>query len=222
MRRALVGSLVAHGVLGALLLSIGARPPAPPPPPIDLEIVLAPRPAPPPPPPAIVAKLEGGGGTPAPRRPKPAIVRVQAHTLREALGEIAIEGGTGDGGTGGGEGGGIGGGHGRGIGLGDGGVIIQTIALPAPPEAPVSKARPPKLLYPKRQRHGVGADETFVARVTIDRDGFVVGAKLVHGLGDHRDEQAQSLIWRFRYAPALDDDGRAITATIDQPFMVGR
>ena len=222
MRRAIVGSLILHGVLGALLLSIDRPAPAPEPRTVDIvEIVRAPLPQPPPPPPpTIVAKLEGGGGTPAPLRPKATIVHASAHTLREALGDIAIEGGTGDGGSGGGEGGGIGGGRGSGIGLGDG-AMIQTIALPAPPAAPVSKARPPKLIYPKRDRTA-SAEELFVARVTIDRDGFVVGAKLVHRLGDHRDEQASSLIWRFRYAPALDDDGRAITATIDQPFMVGR
>jgi hypothetical protein len=220
VRRALVGSLIAHGVLGALLLSIGGSDRTPPPATIDIvEIVEAPKPVPPPSP-TIVAKLEsGGGGRPAPLRPK-ATVRPAAHTLREAFGDIAIEGGTGDGGTGGGDGGGIGRGHGRGIGLGEDGAVIQTIALPTPPAAPVSKARPPKLIYPKHE-HGVGnGDDLLVARVTIDRDGFVVGAKLVRRLHDRRDEAAQSAIFRFRYAPALDDDGRAITATIDQPFML--
>jgi len=212
-----------HGVLGALLLSIGGSDPTPPPATIDV-VEIVPAPLPPPPPPAtIVAKLEGGGGggTPAPLRPK-ATVRPAAHSLREALGDVTIERGTGDGGSGGGDGGGIGGGHGRGIGLGEGGgAVFQTVALPAPPAAPISKARPPKLIYPTHEHHySNGDDEVFVARVTIDRDGFVVGAKLVHRLHDRRDDQAQSAIFRFRYAPALDDDGRAITATIDQPFMV--
>jgi hypothetical protein len=28
-------------------------------------------------------------------------------------------------------------------------------------------------------------------------------------------------VWRFRYAPALDDAGRAIRAIIEQRFLVG-
>ncbi len=61
----------------------------------------------------------------------------------------------------------------------------------------------------------------FVARLTVDTDGYVVGARLVRGIGGPRDELASQLVWRFRYAPALDDDGRAIRATIEQRFLVG-
>lgn len=91
---------------------------------------------------------------------------------------------------------------------------------PPPPTPPPSKARPPRLIYPARDRQSDEA-ETFVARLTIDADGYVVGAHLVRGLGSSRDELAAQLVWRFRYAPALDDDGRAIRATIDQRFLVG-
>jgi hypothetical protein len=111
-------------------------------------------------------------------------------------------------------------GRGAGIGFGEGGAIAEpprVPVLPAPP--PASKARPPKLIYPARERD-IEAARLFVARLVIDRDGFVVGARLVHGFGGPRDDQAASAVWRFRYAPALDDDGAPIDATIEQPFMV--
>jgi hypothetical protein len=134
-----------------------------------------------------------------------------------------------DSGRGLGSGLGLGGGLGSGLGLGGGlGPLPALPAPPAPPrppppplaEKPASKARPPKLIYPARDRQG-DESETFVARVTIDTDGYVVGARLVHGIGGSRDDLASQLVWRFRYAPALDDGGRAIRATIDQPFLVG-
>ena len=116
-------------------------------------------------------------------------------------------------------------GSGAGLGFGDG--LGASPSLPPPPpasplpvEQPPSKARPPKLIYPSRDRESAES-ETFVARLTIDPDGYVVGARLVHGLGGSRDELASQLVWRFRYAPALDDEGRAIRSTIDQRFLVG-
>jgi hypothetical protein len=122
----------------------------------------------------------------------------------------------------GGRGDGRGQGAGRGIGLGDGARIADApVALetPAPPKA--SKARVAKLVYPVRQRQ-VDDSELFVARVTIDDEGFVVGAKLVRGFGGPRDVMAADLIWKFRYAPALDDAGTPIRSTFDQRFLVGR
>lgn len=123
-------------------------------------------------------------------------------------------------GTGGGFGR-LGGGRGHGFGLGAGG---SRAPVPPPPGAPraeqvASKARPPRLVYPKRNRD-VEDGETFVARVTIDEDGYVVGAKLVRGFGGRRDDEAAGLIFKFRYAPALDDAGRPIRSTLDQNFLV--
>lgn len=60
-----------------------------------------------------------------------------------------------------------------------------------------------------------------MARLTVDTDGYVVGARLLRGIGGPRDELASQLVWRFRYAPARDGDGRAIRATIEQRFLVG-
>lgn len=115
-------------------------------------------------------------------------------------------------------------GRGRGIGFGDGGGLPIPPAAPTPPPAPSgdppSKARPATLIFPVRQRD-VDDAELFIARVTIDHEGFVVGAKLVRGFGGPRDEQASDLIWRFRYAPALDAAGRPIRSTLDQRFLVG-
>lgn len=114
-------------------------------------------------------------------------------------------------------------GAGRGIGFGDGVAIAQPgetpVPPPPPPPPPVSKARPPRLIFPSRQRD-VEDGQLFVMRVTVDRDGYVAGARLVRGFGGRRDEVAQDQIWRFRYDPALDDDGRPIAATIEQRFLV--
>jgi hypothetical protein len=91
---------------------------------------------------------------------------------------------------------------------------------PPPPPPPVaSKARKPKLIFPARERE-TDPDLLFVAMVTIDEDGYVVGAKLVHGRGGAADRRAEELIWRFRYEPARDVDGRAIRTQLEQPFLV--
>lgn len=92
--------------------------------------------------------------------------------------------------------------------------------LPLPPAPAPSRARPPRLIYPSRESPTDNGDP-FLARVTIDRDGYVVGAHLLRGWDRPRSDQASSLIWRFRYAPALDDNGNTIRATIEQPFLVG-
>jgi hypothetical protein len=96
----------------------------------------------------------------------------------------------------------------------DGGGASASIAgLPSP--------SPAKLIYPKKQSD-MGEDKLFVARVTVDTDGFVVGARLLKGISGPRDSEATDLIFRFRYAPALDRDGRAVSSTFEQPFHVNR
>ena len=96
-----------------------------------------------------------------------------------------------------------------------------TTAATAATAAPsvVSKARPPRLIYPTREREAEEG-EPFVARVIVDHEGYVVGARLVRGKGGPRDAVASEMIWRFRYAPALDAAGMPIRATLDQPFLV--
>jgi len=129
-------------------------------------------------------------------------------------------------GNGAGDGGGTG--HGTGWGLGDGngsGVRVpdDVPAPPAPPpvEAPrVSKARPAKLIYPTRDREVEDEADLFVARITVDTDGDVIGAHMLKTRPGARGDQAANAIWSFRYLPALDDDGRAITSTFEQPFQI--
>ncbi len=148
-------------------------------------------------------------------------------SLADSLADIAtssqegfLDEKSGDGGDGGGRGGGHGRGVGRGVGSGLGDLANVGTRLPAPPAAPkASKARPPKLIYPTRDRP-VSDGELFLARVTIDTDGYVVGARLLQGMGGHKDSDASAMIFRFRYSPALDDDGRPIKATVEQPFLV--
>jgi hypothetical protein len=113
-------------------------------------------------------------------------------------------------------------GLGSGLGSGPGGAAAMTLPplpIPEPAGPPASQARPPQLIYPVREREADDAS-LFVARLAIDRDGFVIGARLVRGPGGSRDEHAASAVWRFRYRPALDDDGRPIAATIEQSFLV--
>lgn len=143
----------------------------------------------------------------------------------DALAELAsasnevVAGEGGDGGDGGGRGGGHGRGVGRGVGSGLGDRASDGDPLPAIPAAPrASRARPPKLVYPTRERDA-SEGELYTARVIIDRDGYVVGARIAESHGP-KDGDAAAMIFRFRYAPALDDDGRPIKATIDQPFLV--
>jgi hypothetical protein len=76
------------------------------------------------------------------------------------------------------------------------------------------------LVYPSRERPAEDREQ-FVAQLTVDRDGYVVGARLVRGLGTARDRAAADLVWRFRYAPALDAAGLPVAATIEQRFLVG-
>jgi hypothetical protein len=242
VKRALLGSIVLHGVLGAALLSVelteGSIVTNQP---ISIEIVsppaIAPLPAAPPP-----TDVHGGGsfishaGAPSTRRtssPPRQARRAQPTPMRVAdlvdysidrSGTDAANGGGIDRDGDGGEGNGRGGHRGDGLGFGDGSKIVlaQDLTMPPPPAAkPVSKARPAKLIYPSRERD-LGEEALFVARVTVDTDGYVVGAKLVRGRSGPRDDEAADLIFRFRYAPALDDAGLAIKSTFDQPFHVNR
>src|SRR5262249_31765706 len=124
----------------------------------------------------------------------------------------------GDGGDGGGRGGGHGRGLGRGIGFGDGTALVEEQPRVTTPAAPISKARPAELIYPKREGEG-SEGQPFVGPVTVDAEGYVVGANLLKGDGPYAG-QAGGLIFRFRYLPALDDDGRPIRSTFDQQFLV--
>jgi TonB-like protein len=188
--------------------------------------IPAPQPIPAPRPAPAAAPRPTPTPTPAPAAAAPSRLAITGYDrgVPESSGRTGGGAGLGDG-----PGDSSGDGPGRGLGLGELPALPAPPALPAvppppplppPAEKPPSKARPPKLIYPARDRQGDEA-ETFVARLTVDTDGYVVGAHLVRGIGSSRDELASQLVWRFRYAPALDDDGRAIRATIDQRFLVG-
>ena len=60
------------------------------------------------------------------------------------------------------------------------------------------------------------------ARVTVDETGDVVGAHMVRTLPGSRGEIASSMIWQFRYSPALDDDGKPVRSTFVQTFARAR
>jgi hypothetical protein len=116
---------------------------------------------------------------------------------------------------------GNGNGNGFGIGFGNGGGIHVARDVPAPPPPPkVSRARPPQLIWPNRDLDVIDESYLFAAKVTVDRDGSVVGARMVTTRPGSRGDRAADVIWSFRYAPALDDDGNPVRATIEQSFQV--
>ncbi len=237
----LVGSIAVHVVAGIALWLVAshATRDAAPPPPNHIELVEVSVPV------RLPISHDAGGGSPAAQahpashppgpatratispRPDGATRRSTPRSIvdRSVIVSTEPRGGAAAGDTGAGGDGGDGGGHGRGIGLGDGAGIEAPELPPAPPPppaadvGPISKARPAKLIYPSRNRE-VSDGELFVARVVVDHEGYVVGARLVRGFGGHRDSDASSLIWRFRYSPALDDAGHAIRSIVEQRFLV--
>jgi hypothetical protein len=229
------GSLIAHGVLVLLLIVVRQGRDAPKPRATRIEIVdVIPMPAPQETP---VAKGAGGGGAPAapvqmrrasrPRRrpvakppvqstpaaPEPSEVQSEPAPASEPEVAASEQGG------GEGAGMGMGMGTGTGMGMGTGAGEAPIAAFERMVAGPRSKARDPILVYPKRERP-VEPDRLFIAALTIDRDGKVVGARLVRGVGGARDEKAMDAVWRFAYLPALDDAGAPIRVRIEQQFMI--
>ncbi|HEY4181220.1 MAG TPA: hypothetical protein VGM90_30455 [Kofleriaceae bacterium] len=219
-RRVFVVSFAVHGVLAVLLVSLAVHPSPPPRSSVSIEMIAAPPEPAIEPAPAVTPTRETSA--PTRKRGGSSSRGASAHVGSQFIdprGDVHYE--TGD------EGGaGQGNGHGSGIGSGLGIEDVQgsaAVARLSPPPAPakISQARPAILIYPKK--HGADDDPAiFVAQVTIDDEGFVVGAHVMHGEGGPRGQQASDLIWRFRYDPARDDDGRPIRSTLEQPFLVGR
>ena len=126
-------------------------------------------------------------------------------------------------GDGDGDGNGHGQGHGNGIGFGNGGGVRVERDVPAPPMPvipPPSKARPAKLIWPNRDLEVADESYLFVAKVTVDEEGSVVGARMLTSRPGSRADQAANAIWSFRYLPALDDLGKPVRSTFEQPFQV--
>ena len=126
-------------------------------------------------------------------------------------------------GRGDGQGNGQGEGHGNGIGFGDGGGVRVARDVPPPPMPvipPPSKARPAKLIWPNRDLEVADESYLFVAKVTVDEDGSVVGARMLTSRPGSRAEQAADAIWSFRYLPALDERGVPVRSSFEQPFQV--
>lgn len=224
-----VGSVAVHAVLIGIALHAGGASPVEDPvreqPAVELiDVSVAPA-----------AAEDGGGGGAAvgmalsgPRRAAAASVEPSARDTDVEPGVVTgIDTGDAHGiGTGSGAGNGAGNGIGNGVGDGIGigiGVGLDPRAelrqLPAPPPPPVSKARPAKLLHPTRQTE-VDEAELFAARITVDETGDVVGAHMTQSHPGSRGEVASSMIWQFRYAPALDDDGVPVRSTFVQTFAV--
>ena len=171
----------------------------------------------------VVAPGASGGGGQASGPQRVARRSARPNKSQEATspwGELTIGEDTGTG-RGNGDGTGIGNGigNGTGIGFGNGGGVEKIRELPAVPPPFVSKARPAKLIYPSHQIE-VADDETLLARVTVDENGDVVGAHMVRTVPGSRGDTASSMIWVFRYSPALDDDGKPVRSTFVQPFLV--
>lgn len=126
-------------------------------------------------------------------------------------------------GRGTGSGDGTGSGRGNGIGFGNGGGVQVARDVPPPP-VPVmpapSQARPARLIWPNRDVEVIDDSYLFVARVTVDEDGTVVGAHMLTMRAGSRAERAADAIWQFRYDPARDEHGVPVRSTFDQSFQV--
>lgn len=221
----LLGSLAVHAVLLGLLRLLDVDDAPAPHPPVEITVVEPPTPQPPTP------RGQPGGGAPGvvPGARRTAVqhaVRTRASARDEAWAIATLRIDAPDGGEHS-QGTGAGGGFGGGLGDGEGGYAggleePLRLALPPPPPPPspparVSRARPPKLVYPVRDVE-VDPSRLFVARITVDEDGDVVGARLVKGFDRPRQQAAADAIRRFHYAPALDDAGRCVRVTFDQEF----
>ena len=181
---------------------------------------LAPVPLPPPPPQAItfvslaeLAPTPDAGGSPGISSGS----HGRATRIRErgdAWKGLSIR-------TEGGANGGSGGGFGHGIGLGDGGGVERALPVPPPPPPPPpSRARAAHLVFPSRHDDVDDEARLFVAVITVDRDGSVVGVHFKKTHPGSRGERAESAIWTFRYQPALDAGGNPIPSTFEQEFQV--
>ena len=226
-----VGSVAIHAALIVVALRSGRgaseEPQAPEQPAVEMiDVSVAPAVAP------IDEEADGGGGGGAHAAlalPEASRIPDRARA-RDVTGDVepgtitGIDNGTGTGngignGTGNGTGNGIGNGVGNGIGNGIGDARARLRELPAPPPPPVSKARPAKLIHPTREME-VDEAELFAAKVTVDETGDVVGARMTQSHPGSRGEVASSMIWQFRYTPALDDDGVPVRSTFVQTFAV--
>jgi len=86
--------------------------------------------------------------------------------------------------------------------------------------APVrSKARAARLIWPTQHR-SEDEGQVFIAQVTVDEDGYVVGVRMTQGMGGRAGERAETAVWTFRYDPARNELGRPIRTRIEQPFML--
>jgi hypothetical protein len=163
----------------------------------------------------------GGGSTGVTHRP--ALARSPAASTGRGWDQVEISEERAGGGDGHGTGGGLGDGTGDGIGFGAGGGIRTAEQVPEPPRVrtpPPSRARPAKLIYPVRDREVDDEGNLFIARITVDTDGDVIGAHMIKTRPGVTGDQAASAIWTFRYLPALDDSGAPIRSTFEQPFQI--
>jgi hypothetical protein len=173
---------------------------------------------------AAGAPSRGGGSSgvdPAAARPR--LARSRSAPTTSAWDQVEISDEPPGGGDGHGSGGGRGDGIGAGIGFGAGGGIGAPQLVPEPPRAPapaLSRARPAKLIYPVRDREVDDEGNLFIARITVDTDGDVIGAHMIKTRPGVTGDQASCAIWTFRYLPALDDHGTPIRSTFEQPFQI--
>lgn len=179
---------------------------------------------------AIEVAMIGGGSAPGGGSPRTSSARATTTVRRarahDAWGELTIRderhGNAGGAAVTDGTGTGTRHGNGNGIGFGTGGGIAAPRGGPLPPvPVPVvSKARPAKLIWPTRDREVEDDADLFIARVTVDESGDVVGVRMVKTRPGSRGEHAANAIWQFRYLPALDERGVPTRSTFEQPFQI--
>ena len=114
------------------------------------------------------------------------------------------------------------GGNGRGDGSGAGsgrGRARYVDRGPLPAADKPSLARPARLIYPNRDRE-TRENRLFIVVLNVDAKGYVSGVRLKKGLDFHSNGKALDAVWRFRYDPARDKEGKPIASMVTQKFML--
>jgi TonB family protein len=101
---------------------------------------------------------------------------------------------------------------------------VADLRVPPPPPPPPSLARPPRPRYDYRDSVILGSARfsgaTVKVHLDIDAQGVPHDVKVVQHVDDDIDRDAIDLARRFRFEPALDDDGQPVPGGFTWSFVI--